>query len=291
VPTHASGVDNADVNAARFPELIFVAAVIASFSTLPVGARAASPDALSHTLRGTHAAAVVLDFRTGSLLASTGTAPSSTPGSTLKPILLQYALDHGVVRADTQVYCRRSLHIGGRALPCTHPADQPVFNAENALAESCNTWFAEMARRLTGQQLDDALVEAKLHHARFEGSGIEDRQLATLGLKGVTATPLELARAYAGLLAHLSLDSTVARGLLDSVAVGMASPAAVNGVSILGKTGTASNPGETWTHGWFVGAIPGRVVIAIYVPHGDGGTAARLAHTYFSKLVAAERER
>src|ERR1035441_3632200 len=82
----------------------------------------------------------------------------------------------------------------------------------------------------------------------------------------------------------------VARGLQDSVGYGMANPAAVPGVTILGKTGTASDVRETWTHGWFTGAIPGRMVIVIYVPHGDGGTAASLAQKFF-QLVAGEGPR
>lgn len=248
-------------------------------------------DALAGAVRGTHASAVVLDLRTGALLASAGTAPRSTPGSTLKPLLLQYALDHGIVRPETQVYCRRNLHIGNRALPCTHPADEPLFDAERALAESCNTWFAHMARRFTSPQLDAALESAHLQHASLDGASIEQRQLTVLGLSKVTATPPELARSYRDLLIRIPSEGTVVRGLRESVEIGMANPAAVPGIEILGKTGTASNVGESWTHGWFVGAIPGRVLIVIYIPHGDGGTAARLAHIFFRSVTAQELPR
>ena len=248
-------------------------------------------DSLAGAVRGTHASAVVLDLRTGALLASAGTAPSSTPGSTLKPLLLQYALDHGIVRPETQVYCRRNLHIGSRALPCTHPADQPVFDAERALGESCNTWFADLARRFTGPQLEAALEGTHLQHASLDRASIEQRQLTVLGLSKVTATPVELARSYRDLLTRIPSDGTVVRGLRDSVEVGMANPAALPGIDILGKTGTSSNVGEAWTHGWFVGAIPGRVVIVIYIPHGDGGTAARLAHIFFRSVTAQELPR
>jgi cell division protein FtsI/penicillin-binding protein 2 len=62
----------------------------------------------------------------------------------------------------------------------------------------------------------------------------------------------------------------------------MARSAAVSGVAIPGKTGTASDPGEAWTHGWFAGAIPNRLVIVVYVPHGDGGTAAELAQRFLA---------
>ena len=218
-------------------------------------------------------------------MASLGGDSQATPGSTLKPLLLQFALEHGVVNAQSQVYCRRNLHVGGRALLCTHPAAQPVMDAESALAESCNTWFAEMAKRLTGPQLEAALTEAHLHHSSMRDSTVEQRQLAALGVDGVTVTPLELAQAYRELLTRMPADGVVARGLKDAVDYGMANPARVAGVTILGKTGTASNAGEAWTHGWFVGALPGRLVVVIYVPHGDGGTAARLAQTFFRAEV------
>jgi cell division protein FtsI/penicillin-binding protein 2 len=201
----------------------------------------------------------VLDAGTGVVLASAGVSRRGVPGSAIKPLLLAYALQHDIVRPEMEVYCQRNLHVGGLPLPCMHPADLPVFTAESALAESCNTWFAEMARRFSGPELEAALV---------------------------TASPLQLAQAYREMLQRLPPHGPVAKGLEGSVVYGMASPAAVSGETILGKTGTASEPGESWTHGWFAGAIPGRLVIVIYVPHGDGGTAAGLAQQFFRTVFS-----
>jgi peptidoglycan glycosyltransferase len=259
---------------------------------VPVGE--ALGQALGQALRQTQASAVVLDWTTGRVLATAGaprrgdieSATGSALGSAVKPLLLEYALEHGIGSAQTEVYCRRNLHVGGRALPCTHPADDPVFTAERALAESCNTWFAAMARRFTGPELEAALSEAGIAHAAMNTADAEKRQLAVLGLAGVTASPLELARAYASLLRRAPPDGPVMQGLEDSVKFGMADAAAVKGVRILGKTGTASDGGEAWTHGWFAGAIPGRLVLVVYVPHGDGGTAARLAQRFFQAIAA-----
>ena len=246
-------------------------------------------EALSLALRGTQASAVVLDPGTGAVLASAGETREGAPGSTIKPLLLAYALEHGIVRPEMQVYCRRNLHVGGRALACTHPPDLPVFTAESALAESCNTWFAEMAKHFTGPELEAALQETHLLHASLTTANVDQRQLAVLGLAGVSATPLELARAFRELLGRMPTTGPVAHGLKDSVDYGMAHSAAVAGVTILGKTGTASDGGEAWTHGWFVGAIPGRVLIVVYVPHGDGADAARLAQKFFRAIAGAGR--
>lgn len=239
---------------------------------------------LNASLRGTHASAVVIDWPGGTTLASFGQPQRATPGSSMKPVLLAYALKHRVVQPNMQVYCRRDLHIAGHAFPCTHPPDQPVFTARSALAESCNTWFAEMARRFTDSQLEDAFGEANLSHTHIEG--MEARELAALGLRGVTATPIELARAYRRMLLDPSLSNVVTQGMRDSVTFGMSNPAYVNGVDLLGKTGTASNPGEAWTHGWFAGVLPGRMIFVVYVPHGDGGTAAALAKGFVQRVAA-----
>jgi cell division protein FtsI/penicillin-binding protein 2 len=243
-------------------------------------------DALVQALRGTQASAVVLDTQTVAVLASAGKPRRATPGSAVKPLLLEYALEHGVVDPAMEVYCRRNVHVGGRALPCSHPADHPVFTAESALAESCNTWFAELARRFSGPELEAALDDAHLPHTPMRGANVEQRQLAVLGLVGVTTSPLELALAYRDLFEDMPSAGPVAQGLQESVGYGMANPAAVAGVRILGKTGTASGIRETWTHGWFAGGIPGRVVIVIYVPHGDGGTAASLAQKFFLAVTS-----
>ncbi len=243
-------------------------------------------ETLSQALGGTQASAVLLDINNGAILAQVGPNRRGTPGSAIKPLLLAYAMDHGIVREDTQVYCRRDLHIGGRSLPCTHPADNPVFTAQRALAESCNTWFAEMGRRYSGPALQAALGEYHLPHRDLSQASVEQRQLAVLGLQSVTVSLLQLGRAYGQMLQRRPANDEVVHGLQDSIDFGMANPAAVKGVALLGKTGTASDLGQAWTHGWFVGAIPSQAILVVYVPHGDGGTAAQLAQRFFREVVA-----
>ena len=290
-PTQYPGLlDNAEVrNGWASGAVTVLLGTTMLFAYCPQGRAATVAEALAQVVHGTQATAVVVDLQTGTVLASAGEARRGVPGSVVKPLLLAYGLEHGIVSPDMEVYCHRSLHVGGRTLPCTHPADLPVFTAESALAESCNTWFAEMARRFTGPELEAALRETRLPHATMTTANVERRQLAVLGLVGVTASPLELARAYRELLMRVPPKGTVALGLEDSVRYGMANPAAVTGMTILGKTGTASDLGEAWTHGWFAGAIPGRFVVVVYVPHGDGGDAARLAQKLFQSVAGAGR--
>ena len=255
---------------------------------LPVScARAASPQAaLAAALLGTQASGVAVDLHTGAVIAVTGASGEATPGSALKPLLLQYALDHSIIRAQTQVFCRRALHIGALSLPCTHPAGQDVFTAESAVAESCNSYFADLGKRFSGDSLEAALRQSGLPHRAVNAASPEERELTTLGLRNVRAAPRDLARAYRAMALSAPADSPVLAGLRGSVDYGMAHAAATAGLVILGKTGTAADGGERWTHGWFAGILPGRFVLVIYVPHGDGGTAAALAHSFFVGAAA-----
>lgn len=256
--------------------------------------------ALDRALRGTPAIGVVLDVRTGRVVAGThlANAVRSAPGSVLKPIFLMQALRRELIYPQTTVRCNRTLRIAGRNLDCTHPQSEIVFDAEQALAYSCNSYFAELAKRFTPE---DAVAAVESHgmpklSILRTPSNVPQMQLFILGLEGISITPMQLADAYRKLadeLANLPPESpmqAVARGLEDSVTYGMAHNAYVNGLSIAGKTGTASDPGQLWTHGWFAGFAPAKsakVIIVVYLPRGNGSDAARLAQVFFSEYKGA----
>jgi cell division protein FtsI/penicillin-binding protein 2 len=266
------------------------------------GVSSAAQRALDTALSGTGAVAVVLDGHDGRLIATMHAEEAgrltAAPGSTLKPLFLAAALRQGRVRAETTVVCHGNLHIAGRDLACTHPRDVNVLDAERALAYSCNAWFANLATRFAPEQAADVLREYGLGSrpglVADESSGEvrtpsseAELQLFVLGLEDVKVTPAQLAWAYFRLGRDFDQEPVVRRGLEGSVAYGMSHNAATTGVTIAGKTGTASDAGQAWTHGWFAGiASRGeeRVVVVIYVPHGNGADAAELAHRFFESL-------
>jgi cell division protein FtsI/penicillin-binding protein 2 len=285
-------------------------AVFAMFccGVLPAGATGsgAAQRALDAALKGTAAVAVVLDGNDGRLLAAErpdeAGRQASAPGSTLKPLFLAAALRRGSVSAETTVVCHRNLRIAGRDLACTHPRDRNILDAETALAYSCNTWFANLATRFTPEQAVEVLRaygfgnRPELFEAQSAGvvrkpvsqAGV---QLLVLGLVDVEVTAAQLAQAYYRLGQGFDAAPVVRRGLEGSVAYGMAHNAATAGVTVAGKTGTASEAGRAWTHGWFAGiATRGteRVVAVICVPRGDGADAAMLAHRFFAAWEQAE---
>jgi cell division protein FtsI/penicillin-binding protein 2 len=248
---------------------------------------------------------LVLEIGSGDLLASARLPEAgrtlATPGSTLKPLILYFALRSGRWSAERRVACSRQLHLGRHPLNCYHPAAAPM-KAEEALAWSCNSYFAELAGSLTAAELRTALSERGLLAATgltpeenvadfHEPRTREQIQLAALGVEGIRVTLPELAEAYRSLAIELAARSgtnaaqTVAAGLRDSARYGMAGAASLGGVPVAGKTGTASAESGGATHGWFVGLAPAdapRVVVAVYLPMGHGSDAAYVA----AKLLA-----
>jgi cell division protein FtsI/penicillin-binding protein 2 len=220
----------------------------------------------------------------------------AAPGSTLKPLALYGLIAEGRWNPEQRVACNRQLVIAGHRLACTHPLSPP-FDAQEALAWSCNSYFAAVARNLQPAELGrllrptGLLGPAGLNRneavAEFrEPHSAEATQLALLGVEGVRVTPLELAEAYRWLAremaAHPDSDASqvVSAGLQDSASFGMAGQADLGGVAVAGKTGTAEGETTSQTHGWFVGLAPAanpQAVLVVYVPSGRGADAAHVA--------------
>ncbi len=171
---------------------------------------------------------VVLEVSTGRLLAahrlSEAAHTLAAPGSTLKPLVLYSLIAAGRWNLDRRVPCNRRLMIAGHSLACSHPP-APPFDAREALAWSCNSYFAAVARTLAPGELAGILrptglldvtgLAASEAAAEFrEPRTPEDEQLALLGVDGIRISPLELAEAYRWLAlqmaAHPEIDSGTA---------------------------------------------------------------------------------
>lgn len=295
----------------------YQSAVLAAFLMIATatGAQAAQDwtAALNHAAMGApDARIVVLDRRTGHIVAShhLGEAARTlaAPGSTLKPLILYESLASGRWDPGRRIACEGTLLIAGHRLACSHPA-APPFDARTALAWSCNSYFAEVARSmhpgelapifrssgllgLTGMAADEAIAEFHEPHTP------QETQLMVLGVQGILITPLELATAYRWLANELDAHpdargaSTVLEGLADSAEFGMAQPVSQNIVPVAGKTGTAESAGSHQTHGWFAGFAPIRdpqVVVMVFLPSGRGADAAQIAGLLLAHAPASAR--
>jgi cell division protein FtsI/penicillin-binding protein 2 len=291
--------------------------IIAGASVLPCAAQRTSQDrvqdALDAAMRPHRGTAVLLDLRSDKIIAAhdMGMAAQrlATPGSTVKTFVLLKLLDTGKAKLSERYVCPRRVRIGARRLDCTHPDLPGPIDPTDALAWSCNAYFASTARRLSPGELAEALRRAGLTSAtglsprealgEVKTPATEDQlELQALGEWGLMTTPLELLAAYGALARRLEEPNvrSVWEGMEHSVAYGMARAAHVENVRIAGKTGTAAQPNSVATHGWFVGLAPAEkpeVALVIYLERGRGLDAAALAKpiltAYFNQRTAEPR--
>lgn len=260
---------------------------------------------VARAMTGQRGTAVVLDVHSGRILASyhldVAARRRAYPGSSIKPFTLLALFDSGKLDGQTALVCKRSVSIAGRKLDCSHPDVKEPLDAATALAYSCNSYFTQVALRLTAAELHDALMRDGFSSmttlAPNEAGGEvavapspAQQQLQAIGEWGVKITPLELARGYRqlALLApeHDARLDPLFVGLEDSVAYGMAHAAEpITSIKVAGKTGTAPADEGQWTHAWFAGYAPAQhpeIVLVVFLEKGHGGSeAAAIARTIF----------
>lgn len=235
------------------------------------------------------------------------------PGSTLKPFTLLALLEHGKLDPTSSVMCRRTVHIGNRHLDCSHVETVEPLDALNALAYSCNHFFAHFSKLLTNSELTESLRRAGLTSptgfVAEEATGTithtnnaEQHQLQALGEANVEITPLELLAAYHRLaLRRKQPESsrgplrTIFEGLEASTLYGTGKLAEPPGLRIAGKTGTATAVNGRWTHAWFAGYAPAdnpEIVLVIFLERGRGGAdAGPIAREIFAAYQALRASR
>jgi len=251
--------------------------------------------AAQSALGGREGTILVLDAQTGRVRAVANAREAfeeaTPPGSSVKPFTMLTALRAGTLDEETRVFCRGRYEREGFKIACSHPRYKSAFGPTQALANSCNYFFAHTAEALDGETYARTLREFGFG-ARTRGG--DERESAgqlpreTPGVpemlgesEEIRVTPAQLATAYAALFngGRLlvperadaegftpRLRSTVEvepkqramllAGMRGAVAYGTAARAGLatlEGVYVFGKTGT-STPQDGWrSQGWFVG--------------------------------------
>src|SRR5579864_7226885 len=257
---------------------------------------------------------VVVEVSSGKIIASNNLRLAATglqtPGSTLKPFVLISLLESNRVDPTQKLICKRKLQIGSAHLDCTHPISVGQLNSDDAIAYSCNSYFAQVSIRLTGNELlqtfrragfdsPTGLTENDASGRIHPPSNNDQIQLEALGADGIEITPLELLEAYRKLALRkrngdIGKDAPVFDGLEHSVAYGMARAANVDDMKVAGKTGTAASRTNPRTHGFFVGYAPAEkpeITVVVFVQQGNGADAAALAHQVFVEYARENRAR
>ncbi|MAH85058.1 MAG: penicillin-binding protein 2 [Rhodospirillaceae bacterium TMED8] len=69
------------------------------------------------------------------------------PGSTFKMIVLLAALERGVVNTSTQFFCNSFINLGDARFHCWSKHGHGFVNANDAISQSCDVYFYEIAKR------------------------------------------------------------------------------------------------------------------------------------------------
>ena len=220
------------------------------------------------------------------------------PGSTLKPFVLAALIESGRLKPAETFHCPGRLRIRDRSFDCVHPALAAPLSADTALAYSCNCFVAHVAERFKPGELAREFERLGLASPSGlfggdEASGrilpamnADAQRIQALGEDSVEITPAELALAYYRLALRIDQPSMrpIHQGLEGAVEFGTAQNAAISGVRVAGKTGSALNAaGEPVA--WFAGFLPSsapKVVLAVMLPGRSGGAdAAPVARRIF----------
>jgi cell division protein FtsI/penicillin-binding protein 2 len=297
-------------------------------------------------LAGRFGGIAVLRPATGEVLGLSGVAYSAPqpPGSTFKIITLAGALESGVVKPDSHFPIQTETTLDGVKLQNAN-GEACGGSLESAFAESCNSVFAPIGAKLGA----DRLVKTAERFGFNQPPGPQGAAPSTIPAPGeigddlavgssaigqgkVLATPLELAtvagaigqrgrrvaptlsRGAQGAQTRVTSPRTarvIARFMRAVVTSGTGVGAAVPGVKVAGKTGTAElrntvnddpEPGaspsptpaedKSDTDAWFVAFAPYKhpqvAVAVLHVGQGAGGeTAAPAAKTVIQAALGA----
>jgi cell division protein FtsI/penicillin-binding protein 2 len=232
------------------------------------------------------------------------------PGSTFKVISTAALLRDGLKTSEI-VECPKTITIGGKQFKNFEGEAAGAVPFSTDFAQSCNTAFVSLAKRLSADALSRTARDFGLGRTRASqvppGTDAVERAAAMIGQARIVASPLAMAGVAATVADGrwhvprlISTDPrrsgppiaagelTTLRTLMRSVVTsGTGTALAVVPGEVAGKTGTAEfgsgNPPPT--HAWFI-AFRGDLAVAVLVEKGSSGgaAAAPVAQRFFLAL-------
>jgi len=82
-----------------------------------------------------------------------------SPGSTFKPMVALSALENGIINENFKVNCTGKIEMYGQTYHCWKKKGHGIVNLRNAMKQSCDTYFYEIARKLGVDRLKETCVK------------------------------------------------------------------------------------------------------------------------------------
>ena len=82
-----------------------------------------------------------------------------SPGSTFKPIVALSALENGIVDENFKVNCTGKIEMYGQTYHCWKKKGHGIVDLKNAMKQSCDTYFYEIARKLGVDRLKETSIK------------------------------------------------------------------------------------------------------------------------------------
>ena len=211
-------------------------------------------------------------------------------GSTIKPFTALAALRAGVINEDSTSVCHETYSHDQFHTTCSHPRDLPPLNPTEAIAYSCNYYFAKVGEHLSEKDFTGTLDE--FGFGRPTGVNVT-HEVSSVFLRHdwkpenaigegdyLRTTPIQLLNAYTALIngghlftpqiarsagfvpavrSRVSIDADertlIVKGMRGAVRYGTAESARLFSLplNIFGKTGTATEIDGFRSQGWFIG--------------------------------------
>ncbi len=82
-----------------------------------------------------------------------------SPGSTIKPIVALSALENNIINKDFKVSCTGKIKMYGQTYHCWKKKGHGTVNLKEAMKQSCDTYFYEIARKLGVDRLKETAIK------------------------------------------------------------------------------------------------------------------------------------
>ena len=82
-----------------------------------------------------------------------------SPGSTYKPMVALSALENGIINENFKVNCTGKIEMYGQTYHCWKKKGHGIVNLRNAMKQSCDTYFYEIARKLGVDRLKETSIK------------------------------------------------------------------------------------------------------------------------------------